>query len=56
MAGADNLVIPRVFSGHERDLYFADVGHLSMLFSPRVLATIAEFLRSPTTQLAAVGA
>lgn len=44
VAGSDNLVIPRVFSGHERELHFADVGHVSMLFSPRVLGTIAEFL------------
>lgn len=44
VAGSDNLVIPRVFSGHEGELHFADVGHVSMLFSPRVLATVAEFL------------
>lgn len=44
VAGSDNLVIPRVFSGHERELHFADVGHLSMLFSPRVLGAVAGFL------------
>jgi pimeloyl-ACP methyl ester carboxylesterase len=56
VAGSDNLVIPRVFAGHERELHFADVGHLSMLFSPRVLATVADFLCAEPEPVAEVPA
>jgi pimeloyl-ACP methyl ester carboxylesterase len=45
IAGADNLVIPRVFAKHEQEVLVADVGHLSMLFSPTVLAAVASQLR-----------
>jgi hypothetical protein len=44
VAGSDNLVVPRVFAGHEREIHLPDLGHVSMLFSPRVLRTIADFL------------
>jgi pimeloyl-ACP methyl ester carboxylesterase len=45
IAGSDNLVIPRVFARHEREVLVADVGHLSMLFSPTVLRLVASYLR-----------
>lgn len=44
VAGSDNLVIPRVFASHEREIYIPDLGHVSMLFSPRVLRTVADYL------------
>jgi len=44
VAGSDNLVIPRVFASHEREIYIPDLGHISMLFSPRVLRTVADYL------------
>jgi pimeloyl-ACP methyl ester carboxylesterase len=44
IAGADNLVIPRVFAGHEQEVVIRDVGHVSMLFSPSVLRRVADFL------------
>jgi pimeloyl-ACP methyl ester carboxylesterase len=48
VAGADNLVIPRVFAGHEREVVVADVGHVSMLFSPTVLRVVADYLAERT--------
>src|SRR5262249_34481297 len=45
VAGSDNLVIPRVFAGHDEAVVVADVGHLSMLFAPSVLALVARRLR-----------
>jgi len=44
VAGSDNLVIPRVFASHEREIHIPDLGHVSMLFSPRVLRVVAEIL------------
>jgi triacylglycerol lipase len=44
VAGSDNLVVPRVFAGHEREIHVPDLGHISMLFSPRVLRIVADFL------------
>ena len=44
-AGADNLVVPRVFATHGQDVVVGDVGHLSMLFSPTVLNLVAERLQ-----------
>ena len=44
IAGADNLVVPRVFAVHEHEIHLADLGHLSMLFSPRALRVVAEHL------------
>jgi triacylglycerol lipase len=45
IGGSDNLVIPRVFAKHEHEVLVADVGHLSMLFSPTVLRLVATYLR-----------
>jgi hypothetical protein len=50
VAGADNLVIPRVFARHERVVHVPDLGHLGMLFSPRVLSLVAEALRRPASR------
>lgn len=36
IAGSDNLVIPRVFARHEVEAHVPDLGHMAMLFSPRV--------------------
>jgi len=44
VAGSDNLVVPRVFAAHEQMVHLADLGHVSMLFSPRVLGIVAQFL------------
>lgn len=44
IAGSDNLVIPRVFASHEREIHIPDLGHVSMLFSPRVLHMVADYL------------
>ena len=44
VAGSDNLVIPRVFAGHEREACLPDLGHVSMLFSPRVLRFVEREL------------
>ena len=47
VAGSDNLVIPRVFASHEREIHIPDLGHVSMLFSPRVLRMVAAYLVTP---------
>jgi pimeloyl-ACP methyl ester carboxylesterase len=44
VAGSDNLVVPRVFANHEHEIRIPDLGHVSMLFSPRVLRLIADLL------------
>lgn len=44
VAGSDNIVFPRVFAAHEEVLHVADVGHVGMLFSPRVLRAVADRL------------
>ncbi len=44
VAGSDNLVVPRVFANHEHEVHLPDLGHVSMLFSPRVLRLIADHL------------
>jgi triacylglycerol lipase len=40
VAGADNMVIPRVFAADGEVVHVPDVGHLGMLFSPEVLRTV----------------
>ena len=45
VGGADNLVIPRIFANHERVIHMPELGHVSMLFSPRVLSLVVEELR-----------
>lgn len=47
VGGADNLVIPRIFARHERVIHVPDLGHVAMLFSPRVLSLVVEALRRP---------
>jgi len=44
VAGSDNLIVPRVFASHEREVHVPDVGHVSMVFSPRVLRIIGDYL------------
>jgi pimeloyl-ACP methyl ester carboxylesterase len=44
VAGSDNLVIPRVFAGHDHEVHVPDIGHVSMLFSPRVLRLVGDYL------------
>jgi len=44
IAGSDNLVVPRVFASHEREIRVPDLGHVSMLFSPRVLRLLGDYL------------
>jgi triacylglycerol esterase/lipase EstA (alpha/beta hydrolase family) len=52
VAGADNLVIPRIFAKHERVIHVPDLGHVAMLFSPRVLSRVAAELRRPVWRTA----
>lgn len=54
IAGSDNLVFPRVFAAHEHEIHLADLGHMSMLFSPRVLRIVADQLRSSSLPAAGV--
>jgi triacylglycerol lipase len=45
VAGSDNIVVPRVFAvGSEDIVHVPDVGHLGILFSPRVYQIVAERL------------
>lgn len=42
--GSDNLVIPRVFARHREELHVPDLGHLGVLFSPRIFRLVADRL------------
>jgi triacylglycerol lipase len=44
VAGSDNLVVPRVFAAHEEVVRIPDVGHVGLLFSPRVFRLVADRL------------
>jgi hypothetical protein len=44
IVGSENLVIPHVFASHEHGVHIADLGYVSMLFSPRVLRLVADHL------------
>jgi len=44
VAGSDNLVVPRVFSAHDEQVRVPDLGHVGVVFSPRVLRIVAERL------------
>jgi triacylglycerol lipase len=57
VAGSDNIVFPRVFAdysrrpaseepgaAHDELVHMPDVGHVGMLFSPRVLRAVADRL------------
>ena len=44
VAGSDNLVVPRVFAAHEEIVRIPELGHVGLLFSPRVLRTVADRL------------
>ncbi len=48
IAGSDNLVVPRIFALHDREVHLPDLGHLSMLFSPRALRVVADYLTTPS--------
>lgn len=43
-AGADNIVIPRVYAAHNEEVCIPDVGHLGILFSPRVFRLVHDHL------------
>jgi triacylglycerol lipase len=47
VAGADNLVIPRVFAAEGELVHMPDVGHLGMLFSPAVFRAVLDRLLPP---------
>jgi pimeloyl-ACP methyl ester carboxylesterase len=49
VAGSDNLVVPRVFSAHEEVVRIAEVGHVGLLFSPRVFRMVADRLAGAST-------
>ena len=44
VAGSDNLVVPRVFAAHEDVVRIPAMGHVGLLFSPRVLQLVADRL------------
>jgi triacylglycerol lipase len=44
VAGSDNIVFPRIFASHEELVHMPDIGHVGMLFSPRVLRAVADRL------------
>jgi triacylglycerol lipase len=41
VAGSDNIVFPRIFAAHDELVHVPDIGHVGMLFSPRVLRAVA---------------
>ena len=47
VAGSDNIVVPRVFSANDEIVHLPDLGHVGLLFSPRVFRTVGELLRRP---------
>ena len=44
VAGADNMVIPRIFAAGDDLVHVPDVGHLGMLFSPGVFRAVLNRL------------
>lgn len=44
IGGSDNLVIPRVFARHEREVLLPDLGHMAMLYAPTVWKLAAAHL------------
>jgi triacylglycerol lipase len=44
VAGADNMVIPRIFAAGDDLVHVPDVGHLGMLFSPAVFRAVLDRL------------
>ncbi len=42
--GSDNIVVPRVFASHADELHIPDLGHIGILFSPRVFRAVADRL------------
>jgi triacylglycerol lipase len=47
VAGSDNMVVPRVFAANQETVHMPDLGHVGMLFSPRVFQVIAGSLKFP---------
>ena len=45
IGGSDNLVIPRVFAGHEEEVCFPGLGHMAMLYSPAVWRLVGACLQ-----------
>jgi pimeloyl-ACP methyl ester carboxylesterase len=52
VAGADNLVIPRIFASHEQVVHVPDLGHVAMLFSPTVGSLVADALAAACVRAA----
>jgi pimeloyl-ACP methyl ester carboxylesterase len=44
IAGSDNLVIPRVYARHEREVCVPDLGHMAMMYSPAVWRLVSAHL------------
>lgn len=45
VGGSDNIIIPRVFAAADRDtIHVPDVGHVGLLFSPKVFFEVANRL------------
>jgi len=45
VAGSDNIVVPRIFAqGADETFFVPEVGHLGLLYSPRVYRKIGDYL------------
>jgi triacylglycerol lipase len=44
VAGADNIVIPRVFAANEETVFLPDIGHMGLLFSPAAFRAVGDRL------------
>jgi len=45
IAGSDNIVLPRVFAENQETIHVPDLGHIGLLFSPRIFRSIANCLK-----------
>ena len=52
VGGSDNIIVPRVFSGHDDVVHVPNLGHVGMLFSPTVFRTVADRLLAPVSVIA----
>lgn len=45
IGGSDNLVIPRIFAAHAEELHMPDLGHMAMMYSPKVWRAVSDYLQ-----------
>lgn len=46
IAGADNIVVPRIFAANQKTVHVSDLGHVGLLFSPTVFRAIVSCLKA----------